>query len=205
MTLSILIRSIDRRKDMLSDLICDLILQCGIIKKIYSFDKLGCSILFIKFDSVEIIVAIDDKKITSGAKANVLLSLAENDYVLFVDDDDVIYPYFVSEIFKAIQYCPDCVGTKGLITTDGSDEIEWRLSKDYANVTINENRKKVYLRTTNHLSPVRRDFALQAGFPEISNGEDKAYSDKLNPFLKTEIKIDKLMYHYRFNSKIREY
>ncbi|MEO7045097.1 MAG: glycosyltransferase family A protein [Ferruginibacter sp.] len=205
MTLSILIPSIESRRELLSELVCGLILQCGIIKNIFSFDQEGCNILILKFDKTEIIVAIDNKQITTGQKRNLLLSLANNEYCVQIDEDDYVYPYYVEEILNAIKSSPDCVATNGIMTTDGNSLIEWRLSKSYPNVTINENGKQLYLRTTNHISPVKRELALKAMFPHISNGEDKEFSDRLNQFLFTETRIDKPMYHYKFNSKKREY
>ena len=203
--LSVLIPSLESRRALLSDLVCDLIKQCGIIKSIKSFTQEGCVILIIGFDNVEIIVATDNKQITTGAKRNLLLSIASNDYCNQIDDDDWVYPYFVDEVLKAIQNDTDCIGTKGIITTNGGNEIEWRLSKDYQNETIREGDKSVYLRTTNHISIVKTRLALSAGFPDICNGEDKEFSIRLNPYLKTEYTIGVPLYHYRFSSFNKEY
>jgi hypothetical protein len=63
----------------------------------------------------------------------------------------------------------------------------------------------VFFRRANHLSPVKRELALQAMFPDQSNAEDKEYSGRLNPFLKTEVKIDKSIYHYDFKNYDKEY
>lgn len=203
--LSILIPSLESRKELLSELVCGLIQQCGVIKGIRSFQSIGCTILILKFENVEIVTATDAKEITTGAKRSLLLSVAENDFVIQVDDDDYVYPYFVEKILGAIQSCPDCVGTVGIITVDGEGEIEWRLSKDYKNVTITDNGVPVYLRTTNHISIVKRELALKAGFPDISNGEDNEFSIRLNPLLQTEVKINEPLYHYRFSSQNKEY
>lgn len=203
--LSILIPSIESRSSMLSDLACELIKQCGIIKSIKSSVENGCRVLIISFDIVEIIIAIDNKEISTGAKRNLLLSLASNEYCTQIDDDDWPYPYYVEEVLKAIQNGTDCIGTKGIITTDGKNQIEWRLSKDYKNETIREGKNPVYLRTTNHISIVKRELALIAGFPDISNGEDKEFSIRLNPLLKTEYAIGVPLYHYRFLSTNKEY
>lgn len=203
--LSILIRTIVGRENFLSDLVCDLIRQGGSIRTINSSIMQGCAITVLGFDDVEIIIAKDNCSISSGAKLQLLLELAKKDFVTAVDDDDSVYPYFVSEILKAIQDNPDCVGTKGIYSHDGAYNIEWRLSKDYPNDTIYENGAAIYRRTTNHISPVKRSLALQVGYPNISNAEDKWYSERLNPLLKTEVKIDKLMYHYKFVSTNKSY
>jgi hypothetical protein len=63
----------------------------------------------------------------------------------------------------------------------------------------------VFLRRTNHISPVKRELALLAMFPNISNGEDKEYSRRLNPHLRTEEKITQPVYHYKYSTSQKEY
>lgn len=203
--LSLLIPSLESRRTLLSDLVCDLIKQCGIIKSIKQFTQQGCIILIIDFENAEIIIATDNKEQSTGSKRNLLLSLATKNYCTQIDDDDYVYPYFLEEVLKAIQYDTDCIGTRGIYTHDGGNETEWRLSKDYPNETIFEDGKAVYLRTTNHISIVKTELALRAGFPDKSNAEDKEFSIRLNPHLKSEIKIDQLLYHYRFSSHDKQY
>ena len=78
--------------------------------------------------------------------------------------------------------------------------------KDNPNKTVTKNNKPFYLRTTNHISPVRRSIAIECGFPDISNAEDKSYSDRILPFLKTERKIGNIpMYYYQFSTHNKEY
>jgi hypothetical protein len=55
------------------------------------------------------------------------------------------------------------------------------------------------------LTPVKRELALQAMFPDKSNAEDKEYSSRLNPFLKIEVEIKELVYHYDYRSYDKEY
>lgn len=154
---------------------------------------------------VEIIVYSDNKKITTGEKRNRLLKIAKGKYVIYIDDDDEVPNYYINELKKACDLDSDCFAINGKMTTDGQKEIKWRLSKDYDNVTIKENGVDVYLRKTNHITAVKRELALLAPFPNKSNAEDKGYSDALNPFLKTEYKIELPMYHYKFSTKNKEY
>jgi len=204
-SLTIMIPTINGREQVLSDLVCDLIRQCGSLKSTTPSNVNGCEITVLDFENVEIIIACDNKTISTGKKRQLLLELAKNDFVVSIDDDDYVYPYYVEEILKAIQSNPDCVGTRGIYTNDGNQSTEWRLSKDYPNETISENGRHIYLRTSNHLTPVKKHLALQAGFPDKSNAEDKWYSERLQPLLKTEVKIDKIIYHYRYSSSQKSY
>lgn len=190
MILSILICTLDERKIVFDELMVNLENQV------------------MKFPpgTVEILVKCDNREMTTGAKRDYLLRKAKGDYIDFIDDDDDVYPYFVSEIIRAAKFGADCMATNGIMTTDGANRIPWRLSKNYPNVTIyEEGIGQVYLRTTNHISPVRRDIAIQGGFPDISNGEDKAYSESIHPLLKTEHTILPPMYHYKFSSQNKLY
>lgn len=146
---------------------------------------------------------IDSKEHTTGHKRQVMLEQATGAYVVSIDDDDSVPEYYIEEMVNACRSGADCIGITGSMTTDGLNPIEWRLSKDYDNITIQENGKSVYLRRTNHITAVKRENALAAGFNDISNGEDKYYSERLQ--LLTEVKIKKPMYHYRFSTQNKEY
>lgn len=190
---------------MLSSLVCGLIPQCGGMKFISTSHENLCTILVIGFEYIEIIIATDNKQITTGAKRQLLLTLAKNDYVVSCDDDDLVPDYYVEEIFSAIQDGFDCVEFDGVITTDGNNEIEWRLRKAVQNETIFENGSPVYIRHINHLSPVKRTIALLSPYPDVSNAEDKHYSDGLRNYLHTSVYINKKMYHYRYETTNKSY
>jgi glycosyltransferase involved in cell wall biosynthesis len=156
---------------------------------------------------VEVITEVDNKQITTGAKRNNLLNKASGKYICFIDDDDHISNDYLRLILEAIESDADCIATTGIFSINGGHPVKWRLSKDFIDEDkfdsqINE---IVFFRRANHLSPVKRELALQAMFPDQSNAEDKEYSGRLNPFLKTEVKIDKSIYHYDFKNYDKEY
>ena len=130
---------------------------------------------------------------------------AKGKWITYIDDDDAVSDNYVEEILKGCQSDADCISINGWIETNGKNRIDWRTSKDYDNVTIKENGKQVYLRTVNHICPIRRELALQIGFPDKSNAEDKAYSDGVRPLLKTEYRIEKQLYNYKFSTSNKEY
>lgn len=133
-----------------------------------------------------------------GTKRNRLLSMASGEYIVFVDSDDLVSASYISQILRATITQPDCIGISGVITTNGIGERPWHISKDFQ---MWFERSGVYYRTPNHISPVKRELALLAGFPEISFSEDYEYSMRLLPLLKTEVKIPGTLYYYRYESK----
>ena len=171
-------------------------------------------------DGVEILSehgpAFKDGGVSTGRKRQSLLERSAGDYIVFIDADDSVPEYYVSEMLAACASGADCFAINGVMTTDGRDEIKWRISKDYINPGVihpatkrivqddyRENGKHVYLRRTNHITGVKKEIALAAGFPDKSNAEDKYYSDRL--ILNTEYKIERPMYEYRFTTKNKSY
>jgi len=200
MILSVLICSLESRKHLLNSLLGELYMQR---------DKLmmqSANAYHINFHSpVEILTFVDNKQYTTGHKRNELLKSATGKYIIFIDDDDWIEPWYIDELLKAAKSDADCFAINGWITTNGRQRIDWRLSKDNPNKTIYENGKPVYLRTTNHITAVKRELALQAGFPDKSNAEDQWYSNRVAPLCKTEFLIHPPMYHYLFSTFNKEY
>lgn len=209
MILSILIPSLYSRHEVLSDLMSVLLNQLSAIQPYNTHcltsTTLPGGILRYYNESVEIIIFSDNKEYTTGAKRNILLGMANADYVVSIDDDDMVPVYYLKNMVHACQQGADCIAINGIMTTDGKAEIKWRLSKDYDNVTIREGGENIYLRKTNHITAVKREHALKAMFPNKSNAEDKAYSDAVNKYLKTEFTIYEPMYHYRYKSTNKEY
>lgn len=133
-----------------------------------------------------------------GIKRNRLLRQAKGRYVVFIDSDDQIMRGYVSKILDACKSDADCIGINGYMTTNKKNHQEWYISKDYGKWFTANN---THFRTTNHISPVKRELALMAMFPEIPFGEDYQYSMRLLPFLKTEKIIAEPLYYYDYRAK----
>jgi glycosyltransferase involved in cell wall biosynthesis len=135
-----------------------------------------------------------------GRKRQLMLERSTGEHIVFIDDDDWIEPYYIEEILKAYIFMPtvDCLGIRGYITTDGQNQKEWYISKDFGGWYEKDN---VYYRTPNHISPVRRIIALQGGFPDKIRGEDADYSMRILPYLTKEATIMRPLYYYRFRNK----
>lgn len=150
---------------------------------------------FVISNPIEVIYD-DSMAYNVGIKRNKLLNSAKGEYVVFIDDDDHISPDYVRLILNACETGADCIGINGFITTNGHDKRKWFISKEYGHWFTGADG--TYFRTPNHISPVKRESALQAGFPEIAFGEDAVYSQRLLPLLKTETLITEPIYHYDY-------
>lgn len=130
-----------------------------------------------------------------GKKRNNLLMRANGKYVVFVDSDDHISPNYVALILQQAKANADCIAINGIITTNGGNKQQWFISKSYKKWF---QQNGIFYRTPNHISPVKREIALKAMFPEISFGEDAIYSERIYPYLITEVVINEPIYHYDF-------
>lgn len=178
--LSILIPSLHKRTGLLGALLKDLQAQAT--------------------DEVEILTSVDGGEISTGNKRNNLVNAAKGKYTVFVDDDDVVSSDYIPSILEAAKQDADVIVFNGIMTTDGRNPKKWYISKDLPYKSEIRNGEEIYLRYPNHIVPIKRDIALQVPFPNKYREEDFDYATKLHNLglIKTEAKIDKYLYTYRF-------
>jgi len=146
---------------------------------------------------VSILSKLDNKQISVGAKRQLLLEEATADYIVFIDDDDMIPYYYVDKILEAIKLSPDCIGFRIECTgTSGKTASASNKWDDWAENVGGFD----YVRTIYHKTPVKREIALAIGYEDKRFGEDYCYSKRLKEsgLLKNEVFIDKVMYEYRY-------
>jgi len=150
-------------------------------------------------DHGEVEIIIDAGGGSIGEKRQRLLERAKAHYVCFADDDDAVSHDYVKRMMRGIHSespRADCVSLSGVMTTAGG--VPERFEHSIKNVEWDFVDGK-HIRGVNHLNAVKRDLALQAGFPALDHAEDHAYAMKLAPLLKTEASIgDAPAYLYFF-------
>lgn len=178
MVLSILICHLPHRKPLLDKLLFEIRSQ-------------------ISAGRYEVEILVDPGPGTVGTKRQRLLDIAQGEYVCFVDDDDEVSSDYLSSIIPHLgEY--DVIGFQGDITTNGRNLKIFTISRLHSY----EEKKGIYYRFNNHLSPVRRSIALQIGFKDMSHGEDYDYGLRLHEsgLIKTEKYIYKPLYHYKYRT-----
>lgn len=178
--LSILLATVESRKDLFALLHAELLRQS-------------------EGKPVELVVACDNKEISIGKKRQNLLEAAKGEYVCFIDDDDWVSPYYVTDILAALSAKPDCIGFEIQCTHNGQNPQRAIASMRYKQWCDNRDGYR-FCRSIYHKTPVRRELALQAGFPDLRYGEDKVYSERIMGLVKTEVFIKSTLYFYRFSS-----
>lgn len=155
------------------------------------------------FDEVEIITALDNRQITTGAKRNILYQMAKGIFSTSIDDDDSVPTYYIQELLEAAKSDADCFAINGIITVNGKDEKKWYISKDLPYVTSkDEQDNEIYLRYPNQICPIKSEICKQFLFPDKVYGEDFAWATQIHnsDLIKTEVAIQKPMYFYRYKN-----
>ena len=170
----------------------------SIMEQVYNqYDKLTPE----QQDSVEILVLSENKKIMLGEKRNIMVDMAQGEYIGFIDDDDRVSPEYISEILKATETDADCITFTASVSINGADAKPCYYSKDYLK---DYNKPGAYYRIPNHICVLKKGVSQNATFPSIKYWEDAAYAKLLLPHIKTEHKINKVLYYYDYNENTTE-
>lgn len=185
------------KKIKLSILICSLHSRANMLNKLLDVIYKQTTT-----NNVEVLIDVDDGNLSIGAKRNQLLTKAIGDYICYIDDDDLISDDYINKILEAIKTKPDCCSLTGIMTTNGLNPEKFIHSYKYTSWS-NEiiAGQRVYYRTPNHLNAVKRSLAVATGFNDkLNKGEDRDYSNRLYPLLKTESTIAEPIYYYLYKT-----
>jgi glycosyltransferase involved in cell wall biosynthesis len=147
----------------------------------------------------EILWESDNGELTLGQKRNVLMDRCSGKYHCFIDDDDILAPYylrtFVPMIQSGIDY--DCASFVGAHYQRGRFNKLFHHSLDYSEWAETSDR---FIRTISPMNLIKTDIVRQVRYKDIRNTEDHEFSKRLmaSRLLKTEFKIDpnRPIYHY---------
>ena len=152
-------------------------------------------------DDVEVLIEQDNGELTIGEKRTKLLNISKGQYVAFIDDDDEISRDYVSKIITATETNPDCCSLMGVYTINGHEPVLFEHSIKYKQWKTNHPNNPIrYERSPNHLNAIKREIAVKYDFIPVNNGEDRDWSVRIMPELKTESYVDGVIYHYKYRS-----
>lgn len=144
---------------------------------------------------IELLTDLDNGERKTGTKRNALIERATGDYVVFIDDDDRIAPEYIAELMAGISKGVDVVSIRGRYRLNGGKSSEFI---DKPHRAWSRDADGNHLRGVQHLDAVKRSIALQAKFPEISFGEDKAWGERIEAtgLVRTWHEVSKPIYFY---------
>jgi len=149
-------------------------------------------------NEVELLVHLDNRNRLLGEKRNEMLSCAKGEYIVFVDDDDVLNENYISEILKATNTGVDVITFIVNVSINGGKYKPCHYSLTYNN---DYNTDEAYFRLPKHICAVKKKLALQTKYKALTFGEDSDYSKRLKPILKSELIINEVLYNYNYNIK----
>jgi hypothetical protein len=124
-----------------------------------------------------------------------MLQSVSTDYVCWVDDDDLVPGYYVDEIMQALAQGPDYVGFQ--VECFSNDRF---LATAYHSLRHGGWRgaPPVLFRDLSHVNPIRTTLAKAGDFTRAAAGEpeDRVWVSQVRGLPRTEVVIDKIMYHY---------
>jgi hypothetical protein len=142
---------------------------------------------------VGVIVFRDNREQVYGPKCQALYEASQADYVSMLDDDDWVADDYIPTVARAMNSRPDYVGYRVLYTEHGQPQAPVIHSLQYDGWHATPDG---LLRDICHKNPVRRELAIQAKWYG-DGGADIYWADQLRGTVKTEVFIDREMYHYR--------
>lgn len=149
----------------------------------------------------EILILTDNKQMMLGHKRNTMIEIAQGKYIAFVDDDDRVADDYISSLLEATASNADSIVFQAEVSLNGEKPKLCYYTKD---ISADYNKGDAYYRIPNHICCIKKSVSLKSSFPNVLYGEDAGYGKVLLPHLKTEHKIDKVLYYYDYNSETTE-
>ena len=195
MKLSILIPTLPQRKKMFNILRKNLTAQIDYVHSTHP--SLG---------QVEILFDSSKKflkgGLSVGAKRDALKCRATGEYLVFVDDDDMIAPNYLESILRLMESNSDIITFRSLYKSS----TYWGIVDMNLNHAENEqmNDSTIVKRQPFHVCPIRTSIAQQHSFPDINNAEDWGWMVKVLTDCKTQSHSDQILHQYNEFASVSE-
>jgi len=150
------------------------------------------------YNDVEVISFFDNKKRTIGKKRDEMLKLAQGKYVTFVDDDDRVSEDYVDEIMNAITNNDvDCIVYNVICcVNNGTNKLcKYGIEFEYGDI----NGGLEWRGKPAHTMVWKASIAKKHYYSNRQNGEDVDWVKRAYLDIKTQHRVDKVLYYYDAN------
>lgn len=129
-----------------------------------------------------------------GAKRDALKCRATGEYLVFVDDDDMIAPNYLESILRLMESNPDIITFRSLYKSSNY----WGIVDMNLNHAENEqmNESVIVKRQPFHVCPIRTSIAQLHSFPDINNAEDWGWMVKVLTDCQKQAHSDMILHQY---------
>lgn len=153
---------------------------------------------------VEVLGLYDNKIRTVGEKRQNLIDISRGEYIVFIDDDDRVASDYVKEIMNVLSKNPqvDCVVFDVMCTLNNKKQIVRRygVELDY---WVSDDEKSSTGKPS-HIMVYRKAIAERQKFQHVNRGEDVQWTKRVCKYVKNQVRINKILYFYDFNSRVTE-
>jgi GT2 family glycosyltransferase len=148
---------------------------------------------------VEVLILTDEAEMPIGEKRNLALSESRGKYLCFIDDDDYISSEYVDSILEKIEEDRDVIVFDAIISFDGDNPkpVKYGIEFKYGE------GPDCYYRNPNHLMVHKSE--ITDFFLNIRTGEDDEWAKRRLKKIKTQSRINKILYYYDFRTTTRKY
>lgn len=152
-----------------------------------------------KNDEVEILID-DTYPMMMGTKCNKLVADSKGEYVVFIDDDDLVPHYYVKTFINAIKESrPDCISIEGIcMRVDLGNQIVYKYVQALHNKVWAFETPTLLRTDLTQIGAVKKSISLQCPFPDIMYYEDRYFAESLKKVAKTEVHLLEIMYIHRY-------
>ena len=133
-----------------------------------------------------------------------MINLSNGEYFAFVDDDDDVEDWYIEEMLKAIEQKPDVITFLQHAHINNKDAvIDFDLDHKENDIFVPD---RVVKRMPFHVCGWRKNGCEDIEWKESNWGEDWIWAEQALRLAKTQVKINKHMHIYYYNSdKSRAY
>ena len=147
-------------------------------------------------NDIEVIGLFDNKKRTVGEKRQNLLNLANGEYLVFIDDDDRISKDYVIDIMNTIETNPsvDCIVFNCICSIEGGygKLCKYGIEFEYGDILDG----KEWRGKPAHTMVYKSSIAKKHSYISSNFGEDINWVKRASQDIKTQVRIDKVLYYY---------
>lgn len=165
----------------------------------YIFNKIGNQVRDLNLtDEIDAVVSMDNKEKSIGAKRDQMYKISKALFTVQIDDDDDVPDDYVKTLYDTIVASPDvdCIGYVERCIMDGVTKYS-KISNQFTEWAT---RSDGYERTPFFKIPIKTTLCQQVGVADMRFGEDHDFAIRIKPLIKSEVYLDKVMYHYTGNS-----
>src|SRR5690606_17931204 len=113
-----------------------------------------------------------------GEKRNIMVDMAQGEYVVHVDCDDRLEPDYIESLLNATKTGVDVITFKVSVSLNGAAAKICHYSKGFLK---DHNTWDAYFRLPNHICCIKREVCQKVSFPIILYGEDAVFAQLLLP------------------------